>query len=523
MATKKPIAVGSTAYQEVDPASDTLDAKVQVSATSRVLGRTTTGAGAHEELTASQVLTLLGLTPRAETPSGTVNGSNTTFTLANTPVASLAVIVLLDGIPQYNGSDYNVSGTTITFTAAPATGSTIFAYYNSVSTSGGGDFSSNTGTSVDGEVVLFSGTSGKTGKRATGTGYPKLTSGVLSVLTADQLRADMISNVISPAQITADQDNYAPTGLSDAQVIRISGDSGFRAITGLSATSIFDGEEKRIVNVGSYPIYFPGEHPDSTAANRFDLSSDFILFPKDSAFVVYDATASRWRIISMQAQNTIGRVLTYVCYPSSSTTGDHGYFSMTAIGTGTISSTAPSSGFPASFQMSTAAVATNGYIIALAKTVNNYTFFSNAHIWSDFFISIPTLSDGTNTFTIAAQITTNVSSTSETANNTVGIRYGSAVNSGKFQGFSRDNAGAESTVDLGATVAANTLYRLRVEIDKSRTEVRFYVDGVMAGRVTGNMPNAVVAGTRIVILKTVGTTARTLNLHAMSGAAIYTN
>lgn len=46
--------------------------------------------------------------------------------------------------------------------------------------SGTGDFSSNTSSSVDGEVVLFSGTGGKTGKRASGTGPAKLTSGVLS-------------------------------------------------------------------------------------------------------------------------------------------------------------------------------------------------------------------------------------------------------------------------------------------------------------------------------------------------------
>ena len=49
---------------------------------------------------------------------------------------------------------------------------------------GSGDFSSNTGTSVDGEVLLFSGTGGKTGKRATGSGIAKLVSGVLSTATA---------------------------------------------------------------------------------------------------------------------------------------------------------------------------------------------------------------------------------------------------------------------------------------------------------------------------------------------------
>jgi hypothetical protein len=47
-----------------------------------------------------------------------------------------------------------------------------------------GDTSTNTAISVDSEVALFSGTSGKTLKRATGTGMAKLTSGVLSTGTA---------------------------------------------------------------------------------------------------------------------------------------------------------------------------------------------------------------------------------------------------------------------------------------------------------------------------------------------------
>lgn len=66
----------------------------------------------------------------AETPSGTVNSSNVTFTLANTPGDTDGVLVLLDGVTQYNGLDYTVSGSTITFSSAPATGSSIFAYYN---------------------------------------------------------------------------------------------------------------------------------------------------------------------------------------------------------------------------------------------------------------------------------------------------------------------------------------------------------------------------------------------------------
>lgn len=48
------------------------------------------------------------------------------------------------------------------------------------SVSGGGDFSTNTATSVVNEIVLFADTTGKLGKRSTGTGIATLTSGVLS-------------------------------------------------------------------------------------------------------------------------------------------------------------------------------------------------------------------------------------------------------------------------------------------------------------------------------------------------------
>lgn len=47
-----------------------------------------------------------------------------------------------------------------------------------------GDASTNTATSVDSEAAVFSGTGGKTLKRATATGIAKLTSGVLSAATA---------------------------------------------------------------------------------------------------------------------------------------------------------------------------------------------------------------------------------------------------------------------------------------------------------------------------------------------------
>lgn len=65
-----------------------------------------------------------------EVPSGTINGSNVTFTLANTP-ASGSEEVYLNGLLQNvgGGNDYTISGGTITFNTAPETGSTLLVTY----------------------------------------------------------------------------------------------------------------------------------------------------------------------------------------------------------------------------------------------------------------------------------------------------------------------------------------------------------------------------------------------------------
>ncbi len=64
-----------------------------------------------------------------EVPSGTVNGSNTTFTLAYTPVASMTVMLFWDRSLYLQGVDYTISGNTITMTVAPATGLKPSAVY----------------------------------------------------------------------------------------------------------------------------------------------------------------------------------------------------------------------------------------------------------------------------------------------------------------------------------------------------------------------------------------------------------
>jgi len=65
-----------------------------------------------------------------ETPTGAVNGVNTTYTLANTPIAGQES-VFLNGILQEPGAgnDYTISGLTITYLTAPVTGDIIRVSY----------------------------------------------------------------------------------------------------------------------------------------------------------------------------------------------------------------------------------------------------------------------------------------------------------------------------------------------------------------------------------------------------------
>ena len=107
----------------------------------------------------------------------------------------------------------------------------------------------------------------------------------------------LIDGLISPAQITANQDDYAPTGIGTANVIRVDSDAA-RSITGLSASQV-EGRVIILQNDGGFTITLLHENANSTAANRFDLGddTDFSLVSGGTCLVIYDGTASRWRLL----------------------------------------------------------------------------------------------------------------------------------------------------------------------------------------------------------------------------------
>ena len=93
-------------------------------------------------------------------------------------------------------------------------------------TAGGGDASTNTSTSVDGEPALFSGAGGKTLRRATGSGLGILTAGVLSAVDPSPCNAPtFVRDVTAAGALTCVQANFTDLAgsVADAQVPDLSG------------------------------------------------------------------------------------------------------------------------------------------------------------------------------------------------------------------------------------------------------------------------------------------------------------
>ena len=459
------------------------------------------------------------------THSGTSSGTNTgDVTLAGTPdyitisgqtITRGAIDLTTDvtgALPIANGGTALTALGTASQQLRVNAGATALEYFTP--SGGGGAVSTDTIWDAKGDLAV--GTGADTAA--------KLTVGA----NGKQLYADSGEStglrwgpdVISPSQITADQDDYTPTGWADAQIVRLDGDNGIRAITSMAAG--YSGEIKQLVNVGSYPIYFPGEHPDGTAANRVNTPCDYILFPKRAIQIYYDGTLLRWAILGQAYDIKDGRGVRYDINPGSTTGGDFGDRTITAINSGSISASAAVSGLPPFYQLNTLTNTAGGYIVAVGKSATDLAYLSSAHVFAEALISIPTLSDGTETFQIGLQIVGVSSSSSAEPSNTIGIRYSHGVNSGKLEGYNEDSGGSQSSgVDLGVTVAPDTLYKIRIEVDKGKTESRFYVDGVFCGRATSNLPASASVGARAIINKSAGSTTRVLRLHNLNAGAIY--
>lgn len=103
----------------------------------------------------------------------------------------------------------------------------------------------------------------------------------------------VMSGILSPAQITSNQNNYNPAGFGTCNVLRINSDAA-RDITGLVASA--NSQTLLVLNSGGFPITLKHESASSTAVNRFTFASgnDLILNRTGMMWLFYDQTNARW-------------------------------------------------------------------------------------------------------------------------------------------------------------------------------------------------------------------------------------
>jgi hypothetical protein len=329
-------------------------------------------------------------------------------------------------------------------------------------------------------------------------------------------------SVITPSTITAQQDNYSPTGWADATFVRLSGDIDMDAITGFSAET--SGEVKTLGNVGDYTIFISPENTSSTAANRISYPEDILLEPGESMQIIYDGTLTRWVPLSCPSKGFSNIRRSWFANKSSGRAAEgiaDDINILFAYSGGSISSQSSTATTPLSaWALATGTTTTGDCYGYMAKGSENMGYIGSAYMYTECLFQLEDLSDGTNGYDLYFRLTTSPSSTSVTANNSLGIRYSDDVNSGKLEAFTRNSSGTETTLDLGVTVAADTPYRLGVSINKAGTLATFFVNDNVVGQITTNLPSGTDLGTAFFIKKTAGTTSRTAYLFRILGVAV---
>jgi hypothetical protein len=115
-----------------------------------------------------------------------------------------------------------------------------------------------------------------------------------STLCKRSVRAD---NEVVPAQITASQNDYSPTGMADAAVLLINSAAAWN-ITGLATPTT--GRLLWVYNTGAFNITLKHEDAGSAAANRFRGrgAADVVLTPSTGVQLYYSPSLTRWVVMT---------------------------------------------------------------------------------------------------------------------------------------------------------------------------------------------------------------------------------
>lgn len=116
-------------------------------------------------------------------------------------------------------------------------------------------------------------------------------------VTSRQMGTIATTGIISPSQLTGNVNDWNPTGLSNASVVRVQSNGAYN-ITGLQAGE--DGQIIRLLNISGFALTLVHESASSSAANRFACPSgaNVTLNLAGGIEMIYDNTApTRWRVL----------------------------------------------------------------------------------------------------------------------------------------------------------------------------------------------------------------------------------
>jgi len=323
--------------------------------------------------------------------------------------------------------------------------------------------------------------------------------------------------VISPTQLAADTDNWNPTGLSTATVIRADTDASLRYLSSITAPA--GTQRLRLENISANTLILKDQSAAlGTAANRINCGGyDLPLFPGDALDIRYDATSARWRVVDPQAHVIPPRRFGwYGVRPAFATTSaDAGVFNAvsTVSGTGAANNIGTNdSDNVTPFLNLTTGTTTTGRAHFGSNSPNNILVGNNWYWRWASRIRLVDLSDATDTYTYRNGL---IDSSSGESTDGVFFRYTDSVNSGNFELVLRSNS-SETAVNCSAGPAANTWCDISITITPTRVEA--YKDGVLIGSTTTmtNLPSGAsrLTGVGAFILKSAGTTSRIAGLQS---------
>lgn len=315
--------------------------------------------------------------------------------------------------------------------------------------------------------------------------------------------------VISPTQLTASQNDWNPTGLSTATIIRIDADASLREITSITAQSA---RRLRLQNISANTVILRDKAIAlGTAANRIAASgNDIPLWPGDAIDLSYDDTSSLWRAVNAAAKNVPSLYHGfYYSYPMvSSFAAAANLFALvgsnsgTGSGSGVLTATAASYLEVIYFETGTT---TTGRGAVVGNNGNQFILAATAYWRLNFRLIIANASDGTDTYTLRAGFSDGVSGD---ATDGVYLRYSHGTNSGNWELVLRNNS-TETAVNLSAGPTFGTASNiLSIIITPARVDV--LQNGVSIGSTTTltNVPTTRASDLCFSIVKSAGTTTR---------------